>query len=349
MAEAKKTPKKTAKLAEVVEADIVELETEIAVEIDEIVAEEVAEEVQAEIDEMDAELAENEDDSEEVKTAKAGKRSKKAMDEAEAELLRKARAVEAKGIVDEAPKRVLHVPNPLHYHSKNWREAKKLVDSSQQYELAEAIELAQKTSKVKFDASIEMHINLGVDPRQADQMVRSTVTLPAGTGKSLRVAVLAPSDKHADATKAGADIVGGADLLAKIEKGELNFDVLIATPDKMASLGKVAKVLGPKGLMPNPKSGTVTADPAKAVTEAKAGKVEFRIDKQAIIHNAIGKVSFKSTNLHDNAKVLLKAVLNAKPAGAKGTYVKAIAFSSSMGPGIRVNVTNAIAEVNPKR
>ncbi|HSX48535.1 MAG TPA: 50S ribosomal protein L1 [Candidatus Nanoarchaeia archaeon] len=234
-------------------------------------------------------------------------------------------------------------------HGKNYRAAAELVDKNKQYELREAVELAQKTSKVKFDASVELHLNLGVDPRQADQMVRASIVLPAGTGKSLRIAVFAPEAKQADAKKAGADIVGEKDLLAKIEKGQIDFDILISTPDLMPQLGKVAKVLGPKGLMPNPKSGTVTADVAKAVSESKAGKIEFRIDKQSIVHQAIGKVSFKTDDLETNAKTLIDAILKAKPSAAKGTYVKAMAITTTMGPGIKLDVTQAIAASNPKK
>lgn len=281
----------------------------------------------------------------EAPTAKAGKRSKKALAEAEAEDKRK----ESAAAKPEAPKVVRQPPNPLKQHGKGYRKALEMIDKTKEYDLAEAIELAQKTSVVKFDASLEMHINLGVDPKQADQMVRSSVVLPAGTGKSLRVAVLASPDKQAAAKKAGADLVGEDDLMSKIEKGQLDFDMLIATPDLMPKLGKLAKVLGPKGLMPNPKSGTVTADVVKAVEQAKAGKVEFRIDKQAIIHQPIGKVSFKSEALGDNARTLINAVIKAKPAATKGTYVKAISIASTMGPGIKIGVTKAMAEANPKK
>ncbi len=223
-----------------------------------------------------------------------------------------------------------------------------MVDRTKLYELEEAIELAQKTSAVKFDASLELHMNLGVDPKQADQMVRATVVLPAGTGKSLRVAVLTDT-KQDEAKSAGADLVGAEDLMAKIEKGEINFDKLITTPDMMPKLSKLAKVLGPKGLMPNPKSGTVTADVAKAVTEAKAGKIEFRIDKQAIVHQIVGKVSFTKADLETNVKTLIDAVIKAKPSAAKGTYVTSMSMTTTMGPGIKLDVTKAIAAANPKK
>jgi large subunit ribosomal protein L1 len=279
--------------------------------------------------------------------AKAGRRSAKAIREEESEAERKEAAAAHK---EEAPKpKVVHVPNVKKRHGKNYLASAKLVDKTMQYELAEAIELAQKTSKTKFDGSVELHVNLGVDPRQADQMVRSTVTLPAGTGKTLRVAVFAPYEKHDEAKKAGADIVSDGDLVDKIDKGQLNFDVLIATPDMMGKLSKAAKVLGPRGLMPNPKSGTVTPNIGSAVQQAKAGKVEFRIDKQAIVHLAIGKASFKAADLENNTKAVIDAIMKAKPGSAKGTYVKAMTLTTSMGPGIKLDVQKAIAAANPKK
>ncbi len=293
------------------------------------------------------------DETEEAKIAKAGKRSAKAVREAEAEEARqeaKEHRAETEAATDAAPKAAKRsTPNPLHQHGKKYREAAKLVDRTKQYELAEALELAQKTSTTKFDSSVELHISLGVDPRQADQMVRASVVLPHGTGRSLRVAVFADGKAADDAKTAGADIVGTDKLLADIEAGKLDFDVLIATPDKMAGLGKVAKVLGPRGLMPNPKSGTVTPDVAKAVTETKTGKVEFRIDKQAIVHIAVGKVSFKAADLLDNATTLIKAVLKAKPAAAKGTYVKTIAVTTSMGPGIKIDAPTTTSALSTSK
>lgn len=269
---------------------------------------------------------------------KAGPKAAKAVKQAEAEGERKEKAATKA----ETPKAKVHTkPNPLKQHGKNYREAQKLIDPEKLYDLEEAIELAQKTSKVKFDASLELHVNLGVDPKQADQMVRAAVVLPNGTGKTSRVAVI--TKKADEAKKAGADLVGEQDLIEKIEKGKIDFDILITTPDMMPTLAKLAKVLGPKGLMPNPKSGTVTTDVVKAVKEAKAGKVEFRIDKQSIVHQAFGKVSFKPTDLTGNAKALISALMKAKPAAAKGTYVLAMSVSSSMGPGIRVNHTQAIS------
>jgi large subunit ribosomal protein L1 len=180
-------------------------------------------------------------------------------------------------------------------------------------------------------------------------MVRATVVLPAGTGKALRVAVIASPEKQEEAKKAGADVAGEAELLAQIEKGKLDFDILIATPDQMVKLGKVAKILGPKGLMPNPKSGTVTPNVASAVKDAKAGKVEFRIDKQAIVHQAIGKASFKPDDLLANAKAVIGAITKAKPSAAKGTYIKSMTLSSTMGPGVKLGVSKVLAEINPKK
>lgn len=277
------------------------------------------------------------------KATKAGKRSAKAVREAEAEEDRKEKKSEK---ADQPVARVTHKPNPLRQHGKKYRKIAEGVDRDKFYELAEAIGVAQKTSPVKFDASIEIHANLGVDPRQADQMIRASVVLPAGTGKTLRVAVVAPADKQAEAKTAGADVVGEDDLIAKIEKGTIDFDVLIATPQVMAKLGKLAKVLGPKGLMPNPKSGTVTANVAEAVKAAKGGRVEFRIDKQSIVHQAIGKVSFSASDLEKNALAFVNALMGAKPASAKGTYVKRMSMSTSMGPGFKLDHTSVIAAAN---
>ena len=313
---------------------------EVTEVIPEAVTEEVAVEEVAPVDvEAEAEV--------EAKTTKAGKHSAKAIREAEAETERKAKAEERKEKEEEgeeAPKAVQTKPNPLNMHGKKYRAAKEKIEVGKEYELATALKLAKETSTVKFDATVELHINLGVDPKQADQMVRSTVTLPAGTGKSLKIAVFAKEDKHKDATAAGADIVGEASLIKEIEAGKINFDILISTPDMMAQLAKVAKILGPKGLMPNPKSGTVTANVAAAVKEMKGGKVEFRVDKQSIIHQAIGKVSFSEADLLTNAKTLISAIMKAKPAGSKGTYLQGLVVTTAMGPSIRISTADAIAE-----
>lgn len=296
--------------------------------------------------EVDSEVSEVEETPiEEPKAAKSGKRSAKAQREAEAEEERKEASVKP----EEPKKKVVQKVNPLKRHGKNYRTAAELVDKTKLYEIEEAIELAKNTSKVKFDASVELHVNLGVDPRQADQMVRSMVVLPAGTGKKLKVAVIAGADKLEEAKKAGADLVSDGDLIDKIAKGEIKFNTLIATPDMMPKLSKAAKVLGPRGLMPNPKSGTVTPNVAQAVEQAKAGRVEFRIDKQAIVHMAIGKVSFKEDKLVENAKAAIDAIMKAKPSAAKGTYVKAMSLTTSMGPGIKLDIQKAIAASNVKK
>ncbi len=330
------------KIEEVINDEVVSEATETVAETPEVAPVEVAN-----IDANDTvEVEESEADQ---KAAKAGKRSAKAVREAEEEEVRLA-AKDERVEADEAP--VVKVkrsePNPLKQHGKKYREAAKLVSATTYYELAEGIELALKTATTKFDSSLEVHVNLGVDPRQADQMVRASVVLPHGTGKSLRIAVFADGKAADEAKAAGADIVGTDALLKDIEAGKLDFDMLIAPPDKMAALGKAAKVLGPRGLMPNPKSGTVTPDVAKAVAAAKGGKVEFRIDKQAIVHQAVGKVSFKADKLNENVTAFLSAVLKAKPSTTKGTFVKAISLTTSMGPGIKVDAAKTIAAISGK-
>ena len=222
--------------------------------------------------------------------------------------------------------------------NKKYQEASKLIEKSKVYEIDEALELINKLPKAKFDESVELHVKLGVDSKQADQQVRGTVVLPNGTGKSKKVLVLAKSEKAAAAEAAGADYVGDDDMIAKIaSEGWLDFDAVVATPDMMPALGRVAKILGPKGLMPNPKAGTVTVDTAKAVQDIKAGKVEYRLDKNNIIHASIGKVSFGAEKIKENYVALLDAIVKAKPAAAKGTYLKSIAISTTMGPGIKIS------------
>ncbi len=222
-------------------------------------------------------------------------------------------------------------------HGKKYVESAKLVDKTKLYEVKEALELASKTASAKFDETVEMHIRLGVDSRHADQQVRGAVVLPNGTGKKVRVAVFAKGDAAKAAEAAGADIVGDMDLVEKITGGFMDFDVCIATPDMMGLVGRLGKVLGPRGLMPSPKAGTVTPDAAKAVEEAKAGKIEYRLDKTNIIHCPIGKASFGGDKLTENAMALLDAVIKAKPAATKGTYIRSCVVASTMGPGIRVN------------
>ncbi len=222
--------------------------------------------------------------------------------------------------------------------SKRMAEAAKLIEQGKLYDPSEALELALKMPKAKFDETVELHIKLGVDSRQADQQVRGTMVLPNGTGKSKKVLVLAKGENANKAREAGADFVGDDDMIEKIQKENwFEYDVIVATPDMMASLGKIARVLGPKGLMPNPKSGTVTMDVTKAVNEIKAGKIEYRLDKTNIMHCPIGKVSFGVEKLRENYDALLETIIKAKPAAAKGTYLKSISVSTTMGAGIKVN------------
>jgi large subunit ribosomal protein L1 len=221
---------------------------------------------------------------------------------------------------------------------KKYKESLKLVDKTKLYEPAEALELAQKAAKAKFDETVEAHIKLGVDSRHADQQVRGAVVLPHGTGKKVRVLVFAKGDKAKEAEDAGADFVGSEDLVAKIQNENwFDFDIVAATPDMMGIVGRLGKILGPKGLMPNPKAGTVTMDIGKAVVDIKAGKIEYRLDKTNIIHCPIGKVSFGTEKLLENFRTLLEAVIKAKPAAAKGQYLKSVVVSSTMGPGIKIN------------
>jgi large subunit ribosomal protein L1 len=222
--------------------------------------------------------------------------------------------------------------------NKRLAAARKAVDASKAYALSDAIKLIKSISKAKFDETIEMSMNLGIDPRHADQMVRGLTSLPNGTGKTVRVGVFARSAKADEAIAAGADVVGAEDLAEKIQAGEINFDRCIATPDMMGVVGRLGKILGPRGLMPNPRLGTVTMDVKGAVTAAKAGQVEFRAEKAGIIHAGIGKVSFEADKLLENARALADAVQKAKPTGAKGTYVQKVSVSSTMGPGVRVDV-----------
>ena len=219
---------------------------------------------------------------------------------------------------------------------KKYNESFKLVDQAKSYSPEEAIDLVLKTAYAKFDETVELHVKLGVDGRQADQQVRGVVVLPAGTGKKLKVLVIAKGEKQDEATKAGADFVGAEEVIAKINGGWLDFDVCITTPDMMGLIGRVAKILGPKGLMPNPKSGTVTMDLTKAINDVKAGKVEYRLEKNNIVHCPIGKVSFGKDKLLQNYTTLMDALIKAKPAASKGTYLKSISLATTMGPGIKV-------------
>jgi ribosomal protein L1 len=272
----------------------------------------------------------------EKSTAKAGKRSEKSLKEAEEKQAKEERKThKAEEGDDEAEKKPKQIAKPtrsrLERRGKNFKKAAELVEKGKTYKLKDALELATKTSPVKFDASVELHINLNVDPRHADQNIRDNLVLPAGTGKTVRIAVMD------DAKVEGVDIAGVEAVLKALEKGELNFDVLIANPAQMPKLGKYARVLGPRGLMPNPKSGTVTTDVAKAVAEAKAGRVEYRVDSTGIVHIAIGKVSFGAAKLEDNARAVLASIKGNKPASVKSAYVKAIHLATTMGPSITVD------------
>jgi large subunit ribosomal protein L1 len=228
-------------------------------------------------------------------------------------------------------------------HGKRYQDAAKLVDRTRVYAPGEAVVLVKDTSTVKFDASVEAHLRLGVDPRHADQMVRGTVVLPHGTGKIVRVAVFAQGEKAQEALRSGADEVGAEDLVKKIEAGWLEFDVAIATPDTMGQVGRLGRILGRRGLMPNPKAGTVTFDIERAVKEVKGGRVEFKVDKGAIIHVPFGKVSFESDQLAENLAILVDAINRAKPSGAKGQYLRTLSITSTMGPGIRVDIPAVLA------
>jgi large subunit ribosomal protein L1 len=222
--------------------------------------------------------------------------------------------------------------------SKAYRKAAELLEEGRIYSPLEAADLAKQSSPTKFDGTVEVALRLGVDPRKADQMVRGTVSLPHGTGKTARVIVFATGDKAAEATAAGADRVGSDDLIQEIQEGFLDFDAAIATPDQMAKVGRIARILGPRGLMPNPKTGTVTPDVAKAVTDIKGGKISFRVDKQANLHLVIGKASFSPQQLVENYAAALDEILRAKPSAAKGRYLKKVTFATTMGPGIPVDV-----------
>ena len=287
-------------------------------------------------------------ETEEKVVAKAGKRSAKAQKEAE----EKAEKEERKAAGDTTPQSDDAKANSDHKgpapktrtrlerRGKNYRKIAEKVEFGKLYALTDALALAAQTSPSKFDGTVEIHMNLGVDPRQADQNIRATVSLPHGTGKKVRVAVFAPADQHDKAKKAGADLVGEDDFLQLLEKEQLDFDILVATPQMMPKLGKYARLLGPRGLMPNPKSGTVTTNIAKAVEEAKAGRIEYRVDKQAIVHQGIGKVSFGTEKLADNAKAFIASVNSVKPSSVKGSYIKAVTISTTMGPGIKVDLAS---------
>ncbi|MBO4276212.1 50S ribosomal protein L1 [Candidatus Saccharibacteria bacterium] len=314
-----------------------EIKTEVAEKVTEAKEniEEKAAEIREQLEEKVAEV------KEEVATfAKSGKKSKKHIEEVKAEEARQARKEERKAeeaAAAEKPKGAKPVTRPkLERRGKKYQEAYKLIEKGKNYSLKEAVELAIKTSPVKFDAALEAHVRLGVDPRQADQNIRTTIVLPNGSGKTVRVAVFAPLDVCKAAKAAGADIAEDEEFLKQLDKGVIDFDVLISTPTYMPKLGKYARLLGPKGLMPNPKAGTVTMDVEKAVKESKAGKVEYRVDKQSIVHIGLGKVSFGADKLLENANTFFESLRAQKPASLKGTYVKSVFITTTMGPSISV-------------
>lgn len=299
----------------------------------------MAEEAKKQDEIVEEQATVTEEVAEEQTTAKAGKRSAKAVKEAEEKQAKE----ERKAADEEAPAKPKQHANPtrsrLERQGKNFRKAAEAVEKDKAYALGEALELATKTSPVKFDASVELHVNLNVDPRHADQNIRDNLVLPEGTGKTVRVAVFADDEAAEAAKKAGADIAGTEEVTKLLDKGTMNFDILIATPTQMAKLGKYARTLGPRGLMPNPKSGTVTTDVAKAVSEAKAGRVEYRVDSTGIIHLGVGKVSFGKEKLENNVRTVLASIKGNKPNSVKGTYVKAIHLATTMGPSITVETS----------
>jgi large subunit ribosomal protein L1 len=231
-------------------------------------------------------------------------------------------------------------------HGKKYRAAAELIEAERRYEIGEAVELVPKVSISEFDGTVELHLRLGVDPRHADQLVRGTVVLPHGSGRATRVIVFAQGEKAQEALRGGADDVGGEDLVKKIDAGWFEFDVAIATPDMMGMVGRLGKKLGPRGLMPNPKSGTVTFDIERAVSEVKSGRVEFKVDRAGIVHVPVGKVSFSADQLQANVATLVDAVNRAKPSGAKGTYMRTLTLAPTMGPGVRVDIPSALAAGN---
>jgi large subunit ribosomal protein L1 len=304
----------------------------------------MAEKEAEKLENVPVETTETKEEAKEAKEegtfAKSGKKSKKHIEEVKAEEERQERKkerAEADAADAAKPKGAKPITRSiLERRGKKYQEAHKLIEKGKVYTLKEAVELAIKTSPVKFDATMEAHARLGVDPRQADQNIRTTLVLPNGNGKTVRVAVFAPLDVAKAAKAAGADIAEDEEFLKRLEKGEVEFDVLISTPQYMPKLGKFARLLGPKGLMPNPKAGTVTTDVEKAVKEAKAGKVEYRVDKQAIVHIGLGKVSFGADKLLANAEAFFESLKSQKPASIKGSYVKSVYITTSMGPSIQI-------------
>lgn len=280
-------------------------------------------------------------------TAKAGKRSEKSLKEAEEKAEKEARkeSGDTTPQTDEAESHIKQGPVPvarplIERRGKKYRELAKKVDADKLYSLQEAVALASETNPAKFDASVEVHVVLGVDPRQADQNIRATVSLPNGTGKNIRVAAFVPDEDAESSKKAGADVAGESAVVKLLEKEQLDFDILVATPQMMPKLGKFARLLGPRGLMPNPKSGTVATNPAQAVKEAKGGRVEYRVDKQSIVHLSVGKVSFGGAKLEENTKAFFASLTSVKPTSLKGNYIRTVTVSTTMGPGIKVDLAS---------
>lgn len=279
-------------------------------------------------------VAENTEEKAKESTAKAGKRSAKALEAAEEKAAKEERKAHATEAAEEKPKQPVKATRPrLERQGKNFRKAAEQIEKDKVYDLGEALELALKTNPAKFDATVELHVNLGVDPRHADQNIRDNLVLPAGTGKKIKVAVFA------DEGGENADISGVENVLKLLEKGSLDFDILVSTPANMSKLGKYARVLGPRGLMPNPKSGTVTTDVNKAVSEAKAGRVEYRVDSTGIVHLGVGKVSFGKAKLEDNVRAVFASIKNNKPNSVKGNYVKSVFVTTTMGPSITISAS----------
>lgn len=270
-------------------------------------------------------------------SAPVDKEDKEAIEEALEE--EKPEEVEENEEVEEKEEKVHKSVKPnvkKHVHGKKYREVAKLVEKGKEYELSDAISLLKETSTTKYDSTVEIHVNLNIDLADSEQQVRGSVSLPSGSGKEKKITVVCGADKEKEAKEAKADTVGGQDLINKIEKGWLDFDVLVATPDMMGALGKIGKILGTKGLMPNPKTGTVTAELKKTIEEIKKGKADFRVDKGGVVHSAVGKVSFKEEDIKANVEAFLAALHHAKPAGVKGTFVKSVFLTTTMGPGIRL-------------
>lgn len=290
-------------------------------------------------DTVSAEMDAIEDaEADEPKVAKAGKRSAKAIAESEEKVAKEERKASAADEVEKPKGATPITRSRLERRAKGFRKSAEHIDATKQYKLEEAVAIAKKTSHVKFDATVELHVRLGVNPRHADQNIRDSIVLPAGTGKTIRIAVL--TEDTAAAKAAGADICGTDAVFEELDKGTLNFDILISTPQLMAKLGKYARTLGPRGLMPNPKSGTVTTDIQKAVAEAKAGRVEYRVDTTGIVHLGVGKVSFTEAQLLQNINAIIASIKANKPQSVKGTYFRAAHLSTSMGPSVTVELSD---------